>query len=176
MRTQTGGGNGATHGATVSSSTNLYCGVFVDLQIEGQMVACLVNTGSAISLINRSVLQCSPALRNLPSQGTTLSAVTANGLPIQVSGTIEAQVKVASELITHKSYIANDITGDGILGMDFLKPLGTNVDLGKSCLRLQNSELLLRYSAKQIAIARVVLKRTLLFPPTTKFSFQQRLI
>ena len=121
------------------------------------MVACLVDTGSAISLINRSLLQCCPALRNLPFQETTLSAVTANGLPIQVSGTIEAQVKVASELMTHKFYIANDITGDGILGMDFLRPLGANVDLGESCLRLQNSELPLTYSAnaKQIAVAKM---------------------
>ena len=105
-----------------------------------------------------SLLQCSPALCNLPSQGTTLSAVTANGLPIQVSCTIEAQVKVASKLITHKFYIANDITGDGILGMDFLGSLGVNVDLGKSCLRLRNSELPLRHSAnaKQIAVAKTV--------------------
>ena len=36
---------------------------------------------------------------------------------------MEAQVKVVSGLITHKFYIAGDVTGDGILGMDFLKPL-----------------------------------------------------
>ncbi len=79
------------------------------------MVAYLVHTESAISFINRSLLQSSPTLHNLPSQRTTPSAVTANGLPIQVSGTVEAQVKVASELIIPKY-----IPGDGILGMDFL--------------------------------------------------------
>jgi hypothetical protein len=92
------------------------------------MVAYLVDTGSAISLINRSLLQSSPTLRILPSQETTLSAVTANGQSNEISCTVEAQVKVTSELITHKFYIANDITGDGILGMYFLKPLGANVD------------------------------------------------
>ena len=100
--------------------------ILADLQVGGQMVACLVDTGSAISLINRSLLQRSSALWNLPSPGTTLSAVTANGLPIQISATID---KEASELITHKFYITDDISRYGILDMDLLKPLAANVDL-----------------------------------------------
>ena len=60
LRQQNRGGNGATCGATVSSSTtehDLHSGIFVGLQVEGQMVDYLVDTGSAISLINRSLLQ-----------------------------------------------------------------------------------------------------------------------
>ena len=84
------------------------------------------------------------------------------------------QVKVASELITHRFYIENDITGDGILGMDFLKPLGAN-DLGKSCLQLQNSELPLRYSAKQITVAKVVLKENTVVPANHEVVFPAKI-
>ena len=82
---------------------------------------------------------------------------------------------MASELITHTIYVADDITGDKILGMDFLKPLGANVDLKRSCLRLRNTDLPLRYSSKEIAVARVILQENTTVPVNHEVVFPARI-
>ena len=120
-------------------------------------------------------MQHSPTLGILPCQETTLSAVTANGLPLQVSGTIDAEVEMAHDLITHKFYIADDITGDGILGMDFLKPLRANVDLEASCSRVRNAVIPLQYTYKEIAVARVILQENTVIPANHEVVFSAKI-
>ena len=46
------------------------------------------------------------------------SAVTANGPPLDVVGSIMVKVTVGALNVQHKFYIAGDISSDGILGLN----------------------------------------------------------
>ena len=59
--------------------------------------------------------------------------------------------------------------------MDFLKPSGANVDLESCRLRLQNMNLTLRYSTKQIAVGRVILQENTVVPTNHKVVFLARI-
>jgi hypothetical protein len=57
------------------------------------------------------------------------SAVTANGQPLDVMGSLRASVMVGALDIQHTFYIAGDINSDGILGLDLLSSLEALVNL-----------------------------------------------
>ena len=120
--------------ATISSRVAKYNdGIFVDLQVAGEVIKFLVDTGSSISMLHYSCWQNSHQLQKFPLQQTSLSAVTANGLPLQVTGTIEADVDLGAQSTTHKFCVANDIKSDGILGLDLLEHLGATVGIKDTC-------------------------------------------
>ena len=72
-------------------------------------------------MVHHTCWQNSSYLQKIPLQQTRLSAATANGLLLQVTGTIEADVGLGLETMTHKIYVGSDTKSDGILGLDLLK-------------------------------------------------------
>ena len=145
--------------ATISSRVaNYNDGIFIDLQVAGEKIKFLVDTGSSISMVHHSCWQNSLLLKKIPLQQTSLSAVTANGLSLQVTGTIEAGVGLGLESVAHKFYVASDIKSDGILGLDLLEQLGATVDVKGGYLYLGPAKLPLRHCQRDVEVARIVLK------------------
>ena len=66
------------------------------------------------------------------------SAVTANGQPLDVMGSVVAKVTAGALEMQHKFYIAGDINGDGILGLDLLSSLGASVNLQDGILECRD--------------------------------------
>ena len=64
--------------------------------------------------------------------------MTANGLPLQVTGT---GVGLGLESVAHKFYVENDIKSDTILGLDLLEQLRATVDLKGGYLYLGPAKL-----------------------------------
>lgn len=71
--------------------------------------------------------------------------MTANGLPLQVTGSIEADVGLGLQSTTHKFYVASDIKGDGILGLDLLQYMGATVNIKEGYLSLVPAKLPIRH-------------------------------
>ena len=93
------------------------------------MITFLVDTGSSISVLHHSIWDNSPSLKLASLNKMEFSVVTANGQPLDVMGSIVANVTAGALEMQHKFYIAGDINGDGILGLDLLSSLGASVNL-----------------------------------------------
>lgn len=66
-------------------------GLFVDLQVDGDMVTLLVNTGLLISILHHSIRDKSPSLKSSPLNKMEFSPVAANIQPLDVMGSIMAK-------------------------------------------------------------------------------------
>ena len=140
--------------ATISSQVAKHDdGIFVNLQIAGENIKFLVDTGSSISMVHHS-----------------------NGLPLQVTGTIEADIGLGLESTTHKFYVTSDIKSDGILGLD-LKRLGATVDIKRGYLFMGPTKLPMLHCQRDVKVPRIILKENTTIPylPTMKLFFQQKL-
>ena len=107
--------------ATAIDGSSHYFGLFVDLQVNGESVTLLVDTGSSISILHHSVWDRNLSLKSSPLDKMEFSAVTANGQPLDVIGSLRASVMVGALDVHHTFYIAGDINSDGILGLDLLR-------------------------------------------------------
>ena len=158
--------------ATISSGAAKYNNsIFVDLQVSGEMIKFLVDTGSSISMVHYSCWQNSPSLQKLPLQQTSLQAVTANGLPLQVTGAIEADVGLGLQSMAHKFYVASDLKSDGILGLDLLELLGATVDIKEGYLRLGPAKLSIQHCQRGAEVARIVIKENTTIPANHEVVF-----
>ena len=145
--------------------------VFITLQIAGENIKFLVDTGSSISMVHQSCWRNSFYLQKIPLQQTSLSVVTANGLPLPVIGTIEADVGLGLESTTHEFYVASDIKSDGILGLDLLERLGATVDIKQGYLFVGPTKLPILHCQRDVKVARIILKENTTIPANHEVIF-----
>ena len=115
--------------ATAINDSTYFSGLFVDLQIGEEVITFLVDTGSSISILHHSIWDNSPSLKLTSLNKMEFSAITANGQPLDVMGSVVANVTAGALETQHIFYIAGDINGDGILGLHLLSSLGASVNL-----------------------------------------------
>ena len=141
------------------------------MQVDGDVVTLLVDTGSSISILHRSIRDKSSSLKSSLDK-IEFSAVTANGQPLDVMGSIMANVTAGALDMQHKFYIAGDINSDGILGLDLLSSLGASINLQNGTLDCQEGvKIPLSKRRRNIEVARVVIQEDTTIPPNHEVVF-----
>ena len=124
--------------ATAINDSTYFSGLFIDLKIGEQVITFLVDTGSSISILHHSIWDNNQSLKLASLNKMEFSAVTANGQPLDIIGSVVANVTAGALEMQHKFSIAGDINADGILGLDLLCSLGATVNLQDGILECRD--------------------------------------
>lgn len=87
--------------------------------IEGEQLPFLVDTGAAITAISGELWQRLPT-KNPLQPNPSMSIRTVTGNPMTVRGMFLISFVIDGHLFTHKLFVVDDLSHDGILGKDFL--------------------------------------------------------
>ena len=123
----------------------------------------LVDTGSAVTLIHSRVWKkLQPRYECLEKAPRVIAA---NGLPLKILGQVLVDVRVASVHASHHVLVAEDISHDCLLGVDFLSANNFTIEVGNNRLssRDNNSSAPL-YLKAQPVVCRVSLAETVIVP------------
>ena len=140
--------------------------VFTEGQVGGVHLNMLVDTGSAVTLVHKRVWEkLAPRYGPLETQGTQV--VSANGSPLKIVGMVDIEIAVAGICAIHPVLIAEDITHDCLLGVDFLRKHECTIQFGTNQLRTEAGGMGSTLFSKQEnvpQICRVSLAETVVIP------------
>lgn len=96
----------------------------------------LVDTGAGVSLLSKDVWD-----RLNRSEGTLKPVVTqqivgVDGIPIRIEGSASVPVAIGKATFNHEFIVANEITAEAILGLDFLEAKKCVLDLAGGKLQI----------------------------------------
>ena len=130
------------------------------------MVNMLVDTGSATSLISRSVLSKLKAL-NLIIRPTDAKLSTTSGKQMNVSGEVDVCLEMAGIVYPRTLVIADMGHIQGILGLDFLEDNNVNFDVASGILNILGSHVTLHRESLHDSLV-VYLREDVIIPPSTE--------
>jgi predicted aspartyl protease len=113
----------------------------ISARVGDRHVEALIDTGATISLLKQEVYETERCLQNLAVDYTkSKRAVTADGSPLPLLGTIRIPIKIADTEIEHEVFIAKNLTHDLVLGLDFLNEHKAQLEFDEGHLQLLGSE------------------------------------
>jgi len=97
------------------SKYSVYANIF------GSRVSFLIDTGAAVSLVSSEVWdhikpKISPRLNYV-----NVKLVGVDGAPLQVQGSVTVELEMSGQIFAQKLIVANALTSEGILGLNFLE-------------------------------------------------------
>ncbi|MES9884337.1 MAG: reverse transcriptase domain-containing protein [Sedimenticola sp.] len=95
-------------------------GYFVATSVQNQPLTFLVDSGSSVTIINKSMVQSWPPNTCPPLHQTTVKLITATGGVAPFHGKMTVDMQIGTQKFTIPVLVA-DIQNDGILGRDFLR-------------------------------------------------------
>ena len=136
----------------------------------------LVDTGAGVSLLSGHVW-------DKVGLSTKLSATALDNLvgvgrhPIQIRGSVTVPVMIAEATFTQEFRIADNITAEGILGMDFLEKYQCVVNIAKREIVLEhsNSLPLVTSATTSSHSINVTICNTVIIPPNSEMEIFGRL-
>ena len=105
--------------------------------IEGNRCQITIDTGSDISLIRPDILKAELNAPLTPVKDSHLRTVTGTTAPLQSKVDLQLQL---GNLSTHHTFYLADIADECILCMDYLKPAGALLDIGRSCMTVGSKD------------------------------------
>ena len=108
---------------------NNVSGCFVVGRVLEALVSFLVDTGAGVSLLRGDVWDRAMPENNEMRKEVTDRLVGVDGIPIKVRGTVSTKVYLEGLVFNQKFVIADGITVEAILGMDFLEANKCVLDL-----------------------------------------------
>ena len=161
----------AEKGVKVSGIQN--SGLFVPALVNGRPINCLVDTGATLIIISTKVwetLGCS----NLTLSTFDQVISTASGSPIEVTGRTRVQLKVA-DCSSYVDVIIANIDNELILGLDFMKLMDCQIDVGQETMVVQGNAIKLD-SLGYVGCSRVIAKEMVQIPPRSEAIIQGRMV
>ncbi|KAK3090931.1 hypothetical protein FSP39_015821 [Pinctada imbricata] len=124
--------------------------LYAHVEINGVRCQALIDTGSSVTLISKTLFHKIPSEITLQKASTILK--TADGKHLEVVGRFMAELKIGNELITQDVIIANLEDIDLLLGMDFFESNRVVIHMAPPLLKVNESEITLsRESATRCA-------------------------
>ena len=109
----------------------------ISAQLNGQSIKALVDTGAAISLIDKEVLQEVYKEQLLQLQTDNLGDVkTVSGEALPILGMFTTALDIANGSFSCTFIVVQDLPYDALLGRDFLRENGAIINLKESILQL----------------------------------------
>ena len=118
-------------------------------------MSCLIDTGAGVSLLRGDVWDSIRPNNCKPNSVTVHRLVWVDGIPISVRGSALIQLSIGGMEFEHKFIIADHITTEAILGLDFLEANKCVLDLSKETLSIQNKVVTLQPSPVNIVVNHV---------------------
>ena len=141
-------------------------------------VSFLVDTGAGVSLLRGDVWEKAVPHNSACDLQGTCRLVGVDGVPIKVRGAASVNVTVEGHTLSHQFIIADHITAEAILGMDFLDKNECILDLCKGKLLMKDLGVvqLQPHSVKKpCTLAKVNLVETLTIPATAEMEVMANL-
>jgi len=133
---------------------------FLSVCVAGMDVSCLVDTGAGVSLLNGNVLDKIDQT-NIIMEPVCQKLIGVDGIPLKVRGASTFHLIIAGLEFKHMLIIADNITTDAILCLDFLDSHQCVLDFGQRKLCVNNKvyvPLLPHLSTKASLCGKLVLK------------------
>ena len=157
----------AEKGVKVSGLQN--SGLFVPAFVNGLPINCLVDTGATLTIISTKVWE-TMGCSNLTLSTFDQVISTASGSPIEVTGRTRVQLKVA-DCSCYVDVIITNIDNELILGLDFMKLMDCQIDVGQETMVIQGRAIKLD-SLGYVGIAKEMVQ----IPPRSEAIIQGKMV
>ena len=138
--------------------------------INGTPVSFLIDTGAGVSLLKSEVWERVNGNPNTLKPITAHRLVGVDGIPIKVRGSTIAQLTIGGVEFQHEFIIADQITVDALLGVDFLEAKGCLLDLSKGEMSINGKTVMLtsHSTSGSVRSAKVILADTVTIPASSE--------
>lgn len=114
-------------------------GYFVCIKIENLPVTFLIDTGSNVTILSKSMVEQLSSELCQSLQPTSIKMLTVTGEVTPFLGKAEIDLKIGLQTIRHNVLVA-DIENDGILGMDFLTAHRCDLILSEQYMKINGEK------------------------------------
>lgn len=122
------------------SSVNSLCTIHVQFKIANTPCSFLVDTGAAVTLINKTTWQhCLPPNQYKLEPWTGHRLIGVESSPLQVLGQVSIPIEIDSQVFNVAVVVVNGISETAILGLDFLADYQCHIDIETQILVKANS-------------------------------------
>ena len=109
----------------------------IPISIGVDTVTCLIDTGATINLISDQYLEANQLLRKIPkSDSKIVSAKVADGGKLVITGCVHVPIVIAGKPFTVPFHVAQGLSCNVILGVQFLNAQNVTIDFGRSKLKI----------------------------------------
>ncbi|KAK6182407.1 hypothetical protein SNE40_010107 [Patella caerulea] len=147
-------------------------GVFINTKLNGIDVRALTDTGSDISISSLKWLNKHLPEINLRHVNTKVSVASEQTLPVAGSFVAAITLPLNDKIYSHTILVTEKLNCDLILGTDFMRRYGCNVDLLRNVFTIEGQDLMLVSSngkpltnVKQIPSNKTILVKNTVIPP-----------
>ena len=109
--------------------------------IYDRVVECVLDTGAAVTLIRKELWDSAKPPGAQLEKWSGKQLVGVEGSPLQVCGIAQVQLALGERPFQPQAVVADGLTADVILGLDFLEANRCTIDLGEKTLRFGDGKL-----------------------------------
>ena len=137
----------------------------------------LVDTGAGVSLLNKNIWDRLKSKENLIVPVASHRLVGVDGAPLNILGSAIIPITIEGMTFKHKFVIAEQITADAILGLDFLEANKCVLNLaeGKIIIANRSVPLLGKPYTTKICCSKITLADNVSIPPRGKMEIADRI-
>ena len=129
----------------------------------------LIDTGSSVTIINKSIFEKVKSSNEIDIIPINLKFVTATGEVCKFMGKAKLNMKIGHLELKHEILIA-DIENEGILGVDFLSQHNCDVLVSENCIQVDGEKIKCdnRKCVNEIGVMRIFASEKVIIPPETE--------
>ena len=137
----------------------------------------LIDTGAGVSLLRGDIWDRVMPENNGMDKEAVYCLVGVDGIPIKVRGTVSVKISLKGLVFNQKFVIADGITAEAILGMDFLEANRCVLDLFRGELAAKDVGMipLQPYSSSKSSCLKVTLVETMAIPAASEMEVKARM-
>ena len=158
-------------------SINNVSSYLLSCRIYDSPVSFLIDTGAGVSLLSKLTWDKIKPTEEGLNPIVTHRLVGVDGVPIKVDGTVSVPITIGKVTLQHDFIVAEQITAEAILGLDFLEANKCILDLasGKMQITDQTVSLISQPSIKKVQCTQVRVTENLTIPPRSEMEIMARI-